>query len=309
MSTNTQENKIDIKDIRFSFIIPFYNCSRYIERAIDSILSQPGSDYELILVDDGSSENIEHIALKYVDGGRIRLVRQDNSGPSAARNFGATLARGDYIYYLDCDDELLSGALAIVRQFVSDHHDIQFIVGGHVNSTTDGEKLRSISHLSLDREQNFHRYIRKQLGGFSHGAVIIHRSIMQTFSYPEGISNNEDIVLFAQILASYNAASIDSPLVKIHQRTDSLRRNLYSITRTGTSMVDALFDTNVLPKAFFKYREEFYLSRCLSIFRTLYIAGYKKEAKMAYLNVLRNNPRVLLRWSYTSKFIKLLLAR
>ena len=88
-----------------SAIIPAYNAANYIERAIDSVLAQTYPVRELFVIDDGSSDATADVVAKY--GAQIRLIRQANAGPGAARNAGAQLATGDWLALLDADDRWL----------------------------------------------------------------------------------------------------------------------------------------------------------------------------------------------------------
>ena len=89
-----------------SVIIPLYNKSRYVMYAMNSVFAQTFEDYELIIVDDGSTDDGPQQVLAYSDL-RLRLIRQTNAGPGAARNRGITEANGKYIAFLDADDEWL----------------------------------------------------------------------------------------------------------------------------------------------------------------------------------------------------------
>jgi len=87
---------------RFSVVMPVFNRAKYLRQAIDSVLSQTFTDYELIAVDDGSTDESAEILRSY--GNRIKVVRQANQGPEVARNTGVALAQGEYIAFLDSDD-------------------------------------------------------------------------------------------------------------------------------------------------------------------------------------------------------------
>nr|WP_314444340.1 glycosyltransferase [uncultured Sphingomonas sp.] len=91
-----------------SIIIPTHNRARFLGAAIDSALDQ-GAGVEVIVVDDGSTDGTADLLAKF--GERIRVVDQSNQGPSAARNHGAALARGEYLFFLDSDDLLEPGAI------------------------------------------------------------------------------------------------------------------------------------------------------------------------------------------------------
>jgi glycosyltransferase involved in cell wall biosynthesis len=95
---------------RVSTIIPCYNRAKYICQAIDSALAQKDVDQEVIVVDDGSTDNTWELLERY--GGRIRKFRQANAGPYRARNHGAEVATGEWLAFLDSDDEWLPEKLA-----------------------------------------------------------------------------------------------------------------------------------------------------------------------------------------------------
>jgi glycosyltransferase involved in cell wall biosynthesis len=95
-----------------SVVIPSYNCARYLPEAIESVLGQSLSDLEVIVVDDGSTDDTKQVVSRYLSDGRLQYVFQENRGaPSAARNRGAALAQGEFIASLDSDDLLAPTAL------------------------------------------------------------------------------------------------------------------------------------------------------------------------------------------------------
>lgn len=97
-----------------SIIVPCYNAARFLPSALDSALAQTAPNVEILVIDDGSTDDSVSVAQRYVDrhGGRVRLDVGPNGGPSAARNRGIALARGTYIQLLDSDDLLLPTKVA-----------------------------------------------------------------------------------------------------------------------------------------------------------------------------------------------------
>lgn len=89
---------------KVSVIIPAFNCEKYIGQTIESVLSQTYRNFELIVVDDGSTDNTKAIVKNYLQDSRIKYIYQDNSGVSAARNIGFAKSHGKYIAFLDSDD-------------------------------------------------------------------------------------------------------------------------------------------------------------------------------------------------------------
>lgn len=290
---------------RFSFIVPFYNCTRYLQRAIDSVLAQKGDDWELLLVDDGSTDAPQALLRPLAGDPRIRLFSQENAGPGAARNLGAAQARGDYLWFLDCDDELTEDALERARDYLEQHPETEMLVGGHRVREADGkQRLRLPDALGSDGEENFRNFIRKKIGGFSPGAILVKREVFDHLRYPTDIRNNEDIVLWAQILSRHSCASLKHPLVTMHRRGDSLRHQAIA-EETTDRIVEHLFDPEILPDSLMALREEFRASRKLSRFRALCLAGLNGEARRLFVETAREYPQVLLRWSYLKKYLRL----
>lgn len=125
---NIQEVKGNI--MRFSIVVPIYNVEKYLKDCIDSVLVQSYSDYELILVDDGSPDNCPRICDDYAyKDSRIRVIHKENGGLSAARNTGIQYANGEYIVFLDGDDCLYENALQEVNSCIEKYDSPEMIIG------------------------------------------------------------------------------------------------------------------------------------------------------------------------------------
>lgn len=114
-----------------SIIIPVYNTKPYLSRCIESVLNQNYADYELLLIDDGSSDGSKEICDTYAEtDSRIRVFHKENGGVSSARNMGLNHAKGEWVYFVDSDDEVLPGGLQTLVNCISDEVDI--VMGGYV---------------------------------------------------------------------------------------------------------------------------------------------------------------------------------
>ncbi len=104
-----------------SVVMPVYNVERYLQQAVDSVLSQSFRDLELILVDDGSTDSSGELCDRYAIGdSRIRVIHKQNAGLGAARNTGIAAARGDYVAFIDSDDYVVPGAYAAMMRSLHD---------------------------------------------------------------------------------------------------------------------------------------------------------------------------------------------
>ncbi len=113
---------------KVSVIVPVYNCEQYLRECIDSILAQTYRDFELILVDDGSSDNSGSIVDGYAaKDGRIKVIHKENGGQSSARNTGLEAAKGEYIYISDSDDVLDPRLLeTVIPRFADGYEMVAF---------------------------------------------------------------------------------------------------------------------------------------------------------------------------------------
>lgn len=117
--------------MKISFIIPAYNVENYISKCLDSIINQPYSDFEIIIVNDGSTDATPVVIDSYSQrDSRVRVFHQANSGQGAARSFGLTQAFGEYVWFVDADDWLIDSVLPriskVLSQFIPDVMVINF---------------------------------------------------------------------------------------------------------------------------------------------------------------------------------------
>lgn len=111
--------------VKISILVPVYNVENYLPRCIESVLSQDFTDYELILVDDGSSDNCPAICDEYmVKDNRVRVIHKENGGHTTARLAGFQQASGKYIMFLDSDDYLFPNALSFLYDKIEEGYDV-----------------------------------------------------------------------------------------------------------------------------------------------------------------------------------------
>lgn len=125
---------------RLSVCIACFNQARFLDDAVRSIHDQRFEGVEIILVDDGSTDHTP----EWANRADLRYVRQDNAGPSSARNLGLGLARADYVAFLDADDVYLPGAFGAALSMLEAHPDFAFVYGGYQTVNADLEILHEI---------------------------------------------------------------------------------------------------------------------------------------------------------------------
>ena len=125
---------------KFSIIVPVYNCQDYIERCIESVVKQNTKDVELILVNDGSTDNTKELLKEYKkENDLIKVINKKNEGVSKARNTGLKEATGKYILFLDADDFLDANYIKEINEILKKHKDIELINFGFYSDIEDME--------------------------------------------------------------------------------------------------------------------------------------------------------------------------
>ena len=138
--------------MRFSVVIPSYNRSAWLVAALESVFAQTEPPFEIIVADDGSTDDTLAVLENYA--ARVKVLTQRNAGPAAARNLGIGAATGDYIAFLDSDDLWFPRTLALYREVIEQHAQPAMIEGAHVEFDTEqGPPNSAASQLSTLNSQ------------------------------------------------------------------------------------------------------------------------------------------------------------
>jgi glycosyltransferase involved in cell wall biosynthesis len=158
----------------FSVILTTYNRAALLKRALDSLIVQTETDWEAIIVDDGSTDNTETLIHSYLENdSRIKYVYQENAGYSLSKNTGIFLANGKFITFLDSDDEYLADHLETRKIILQRHPEIQFLYGGvkvagnqYVPDRFNFKKIISLSECVVGGTFFISRPLAVSLNGF-----------------------------------------------------------------------------------------------------------------------------------------------
>jgi glycosyltransferase involved in cell wall biosynthesis len=288
----------------FSIVIPAYNYGHCVTRAVTSALRQDYPNFDVTVIDDGSSDNTQDVLQRLLVQGdtRLRCIKQSNAGLSAVRNRGIRNTSNDWLIFLDADDELLPGALQQFATTIEQHPSAAFVIGNH---DTDNGKTRRSSRppiVSHDAETNFRNYLEKRLN-ISNGACAMHRQLFAQQRYREDLRNNEDIPVFARILATFTVATTPQSITLIHKHADSWRHNLPSVLEVGLHKLEAaIFDAD-LPAWTAPYRKPFRARRALFLVREAAKSGHAETVRHFYLLALRCAPLQALHPRYLRRFL------
>lgn len=179
---------------KISIIIPVYNVERYIVKCIESILKQTFHDFEIILVDDGSTDKSRDICEEYaVRDSRITVIHKKNEGPSAARNCGLERSKSEYIVFIDADDYVDKYYLEVLYQSMKDK-DADFGICCETDVCEESNaNFSEFNHLNIlkkieviSKSEAYKRMMRPGNVSICAWAKIYHRRLIQNVRYPVG---------------------------------------------------------------------------------------------------------------------------
>ena len=214
--------------MKVSIIIPIYNVKKYLRRCVDSILSQTYSDIEIILVNDGSTDNCLEICYEYqTQDKRVVVINKQNGGLSDARNAGIDIANGDYIYFVDSDDYIdcytieklmnyaILGADVVVSNFdrVSESTVIGASKGGgKVETYSSGMDFYRLIYLEKDR------YLHCNLAW----GKLYKASLFENIRYPVGKIHEDEFTTYKLLFKAGETVFVDEPLYHYYIREGSI---------------------------------------------------------------------------------------
>lgn len=214
--------------LKISIIIPVYNVEKYLERCIDSILSQDFRDFELILVDDGSTDKCSEICEEYkLRDKRVIVLHKENGGLSSARNAGLEIARGEYVGFIDSDDWIEENAFPKLYQF-GVKNDLEIIIFGMqvVDEFGKRKKYCGVEENQLyDRETAFYEMVCN--GRFREEACnkFYKRELFEGIRYPVGRIHEDTFTTYKLIEKAERIGYYKGVFYNYFQRKDSIMAN------------------------------------------------------------------------------------
>jgi glycosyltransferase involved in cell wall biosynthesis len=224
-----------------SVVIPLYNRAACIQRAIDSVLAQTFDAFELIVVDDGSSDGGGDLVRAYRDP-RVRVVTQPNRGECGARNAGVLEARTPWLAFLDSDDEWLPGFLTHSMAAVTANPDI---VGAFTNFYRDGGQLHIAEGTQGGAIDDYFDFFVKHRGhGISSSSVVVRKeSLLAAGGFPLGVRHGGDVDTWTRLAWIGRVAYVPKALAVFHtEAVDRVSREDAAAVTKGPLPTIASYD-------------------------------------------------------------------
>ncbi len=257
-----------------SVIIPAFNRAHTLPKALDSVLSQTLKPREIIVVDDGSTDETNAVLANYPG---LCIISQDNRGVSAARNVGIEKAGGEWLAFLDSDDEWLKEKLE--KQWDAICIDDKLICHTEEIWIRNGKRVNP-----MKKHQKFGGWIYERclpLCVISPSSVMIHRSVFEDVGvFDESLEVCEDYDLWLRICAKYSVLFIDEPLiVKYGGHEDQLSRKYWGMDRFRVKALEKMMSFGALNDEDEKATVNMILQKCGIIINGMKKRGNNDEAE------------------------------
>lgn len=237
----------------FSVVIPAYNRSDIIKKSIESVLSQSFQDFEIVVVDDGSKDNTIEV-VKNIDDTRIKIIAQQNSGGSAARNKGIDEASGKYIAFLDSDDEFLKDHLSTAFTELEKSNDPQLVLYSPVIVDRGDGKTFVKPPRAIRPGEDMADYVMSDRGFVQTSGLVVPTEIARKVRYRVGLPFGQDTDFAVRLAATgCRFRMTDEPTVIWNDIVDP---NRVSAARKGHRVIEWLEEMKpyISRRAYLGYR-------------------------------------------------------
>lgn len=283
----------------FSVIIPAHNAAPYIKNSIESVLAQSINDFEIIVVDDGSTDETKSVVLSLADA-RIRYIYQENGGVSSARNTGIKNAKGEYVCFLDADDIWKDCHLEVVSNLIDRFPACNVYLTGYEIRLQNGDVINKRFSDNIEEKQsdNVFKDIW-ECGYFIHtNSVVCRTNVFDTVGLFEmGIKNGEDDDMWYRLFLYYSVA-ISSKITTVYIRENSRATvsKVFVDDWIFLRRVDKFMSSSDITSDRKEFLKRLLEQRKLSYIRNRIVAGDKKTAfrMMLQLNIPLLKTRKLL---------------
>ena len=214
-----------------SVIIPCYNQAHFLGEALESVSGQTYPHYEIIVVDDGSTDDTRKVASSFAGG---RCLSQTHHGLAAARNAGLEASRGSYVVFLDADDRLLPNALEDGINALDSHPTCAFAYGHVKLIASDGSSLPSPQQVGLEGDHYLELLRRNYI--WTPGAVIYRRAVFDSVAgFNPLVSGSADFDLNARIARLFSVCCSERVVLEYRQHSDNMSRDFAHMLKAAVT--------------------------------------------------------------------------
>lgn len=294
-----------------SIIIPVYNVSKYLRRCVDSVLSQTYKNIEIVLVDDGSTDDSGNICDEYAEKeNSITTVHQTNQGLGPARNTGLDLAHGKYIGFVDSDDWVAPNMYEYMYKAMM-NNGCDIVTCGRYVVSDEGvlsEVYCSSTERKIEKEEAVKQYLIQKVMNMSVCDKLFNRELFQNVRFPGDFYRSEDIVPMYQMLKKSKGVYLTGkPFYNYYYRMGSLSKSNFSPKTMGSY----IYSEQVAKEVKTDFPElkgaadYFVLDEIIGMYRIIRASGYKGKEKSQLMKKMKKSFSLIMKNEYLYKRQKL----
>jgi len=218
-----------------------YNYGKFIRNAVESVLNQSFQNFELLIIDDGSTDNSKEIIEQYSDNDKITIIYQKNRGLNITNNVALKTSKGKYIVRLDADDYLDAGALEEMKNVLENDNELGLVFPDYYIVDAEGNVLSEIKRHDFDKEVNI-------LDQPAHGACTMIRTqfLKELGGYDESYTCQDGYELWVKFINKFKVTNISKTLFSYRRHNNNLTNNENKILSTRSRIKEAYVKKNKL---------------------------------------------------------------
>lgn len=302
-----------MKEKLISIIVPVYNVEKYLAKCINSLINQTYNNLEVLLIDDGSTDNSLIICEEFQKkDSRIKVIHKQNGGLSSARNTGIDNSNGEYLLFIDSDDWIKPNFVEILSNVAIDNN-VDLVVSGLINTFLYDyiDNMYNSNHYEIISKEDMLKKVLYGENGIDVSACgkLYNKNVFCNLKYDEG-QLYEDFLIIDKIINNCQSfAIVDYRGYYYYQRENSIMHSKYNDKRyvlinKSEEIIDLAneYYTNVVPYAIYRYM----INNLLLLKMTISDNDFKKEASVFRNNILKYK-KELLCYSFIENKYKLII--
>ncbi len=222
-----------MNNIFITVYITNYNYGRYLNKCINSVLQQTFQNFELIIIDDGSTDESKKILERYQDKENIKIIFQDNIGLNCSNNVALNLSKGKYIIRVDADDYLMPNALELMTEIMSANDEVAMVFPDYYLIDSENNIIGQFIRHDFDNDVKLYDQP-------AHGAcTMIKTDVLKNIGgYDEEFNRQDGYDIWLKITRNFKVKNVNEPLFYYRQHENSLSKNEFELLKTRAKIKD-----------------------------------------------------------------------
>jgi len=277
-----------------TIIITTYNHANYLSKSIQSVINQSYSNFEIIIIDDGSTDNTKQVISNFPN---IIYFYQTNSGLSSARNSGINLAKGKYIIFLDADDWLFPKAIETNLKYHQNNTSLAFVSGNHFKFFINDNSI--VTYKVVVESDHYLHFLKSNYVGM-HATVMYNQEILKEYTFDQTLRTCEDYDMYLKISKKHLVLHHSEFIAAYRLHSSNMSANYLQMLKDALKVLNrhsVNLDTHIEKKHYRKGRKN-WIEYYTNLFYWQKIRKEKKATNDELMILIKHNPKLYFRYIY-----------